>query len=185
MSRTSYPKKISKTSSPSYHQREEIGSYSAIGDKEEVGDSVSNGVHYEYKHVVADRGRRRKAEAIVAYAESFLGTRYRYGGMSSGGMDCSGLVHMSFLNAVDIDLPRQSREIAKEGARISKNELEKGDLVFFKTQGSRRINHLGIVVENNENEILFIHASLSGGVMVSELSLPYWNKAYEESRRVL
>src|SRR5699024_2810273 len=142
-------------------------------------------LHYEYKPAIADRRRRRKAEAIVEYAVSFLGTRYRYGGMSSSGMDCSGLVHLSFLNAAGIELPRQSREIAKEGKRISKEELQMGDLVFFKTQGALRINHLGIVIENNESGIRFIHASRSRGVMVSELSLPYWSKTYQEARRVL
>lgn len=184
----SYPRKIKKeTISESGNRRVEQAGY-RYEKKEDQPQRTSESPDERDESTPAEwdnRATMQKAEAVVEYAKTFLGTHYRYGGMSPQGIDCSGLVHLSFLNGGDIDLPRQSREIAREGQRISQEELRMGDLVFFKTMGSRYINHLGIVVENSENGIWFIHASRSRGVMVSALNLPYWSTSYEESRRIL
>lgn len=126
------------------------------------------------------------ATKITDYAKTYLGTSYRYGGMSSSGMDCSGLIYLSFSNAADIFLPRSSREIAKQGNRIRRNQISKGDLLFFKTDPKRNvINHIGLVVEINGSHIHFIHSSTSRGVMISELDDIYWHKVFVEARRVL
>jgi|SRR5690625_806107 len=122
---------------------------------------------------------------IVDYAKSFLGTKYRYGGMSESGMDCSGLVYLSFLNAGDIFLPRSSREIAKQGEKIKLKQAQKGDLVFFRTNGRNVINHLGLVVRNDKGKVEFIHSSTTKGVMISALNEDYWNKNFVEARRIL
>lgn len=121
---------------------------------------------------------------IIDYAKTFQGTRYKYGGMSDKGMDCSGLVCVAF-EKEDITLPRISRDIAKQGLPISLSKAEEGDLVFFKTSRKYAINHVGIVVENNQGEIMFIHASTSAGVIISSLYEAYWKKAFVEVRRVI
>lgn len=126
-----------------------------------------------------------KALKVVDYAKTYMGTAYRYGGMSSSGMDCSGLIYLSFMNAADIRLPRSSSAIAREGHKIRKSELATGDLIFFKTRGSRTINHLGLVVEKTAEEVRFIHSSTSRGVMISSLKERYWANAYDQSRRIL
>ena len=134
---------------------------------------------------IQEVGRASKARAIIDYAKTYMGTNYRYGGMSSSGIDCSGLVYLSFLNAGDIELPRRSQDIAREGQSIPKNQIRIGDLVFFKTNGSRVINHIGIVVENSKSGLRFIHSSTSRGVMISGLNEQYWKRTYQESRRIL
>ncbi len=134
---------------------------------------------------VKNRSEKTLADEVVEYAKTYLGTKYQYGGISTKGIDCSGLVYQSFLNAADIFLPRSSREIAKQGQRIKLKQIYKGDLVFFKTNSSRYINHIGIVVENKAGDIHFIHSSTSQGVMVSQLKEAYWNKAFVEARRIL
>ncbi len=121
---------------------------------------------------------------IIDYAKTFQGTRYKYGGMSDKGMDCSGLVCVAF-EKEDITMPRISRDIAKQGFPISLSKAEEGDLVFFKTSRKYAINHVGIVVENNQGEIMFIHASTSAGVIISSLYEAYWKKAFVEVRRVI
>lgn len=127
-----------------------------------------------------------KANRVVDYAMGYLGTPYQYGGLSENGMDCSGLIHLSFLNAGDVVLPRISSEIAKEGRKILTREVTRGDLLFFKTgKGWGGINHLGLVVQNKNGEIRFIHSSTSRGVMISYLSEAYWKKAFSQARRVL
>lgn len=126
-----------------------------------------------------------KANAIVNYAMGFLGTRYKYGGTTKRGMDCSGLVYMAFLNAGDLFLPRTSSAMAKEGQQILPQEARRGDLVFFHTGKIRKgINHMGLVVTNDKEGIKFIHSSTSRGVMISSLAEPYWNKAFAQARRI-
>lgn len=125
------------------------------------------------------------AGQIVEYARSYMGTKYQYGGMSEKGIDCSGLIYLSFLNAGDIFLPRSSREIAKQGEKINLKQARKGDLVFFKTSSRNVINHLGLVVKNNNGNVEFIHSSTKKGVMISHIQEAYWQKAFIEARRIL
>lgn len=105
------------------------------------------------------------ADKLLAGARRLLGTRYVYGGLSSRGLDCSGFTTTVF-RAAGIKLPRTSRSQSTIGVPISRNELKPGDLVFFRTGRSRRINHVGIYCGNGR----FIHAS-SGYGAVREDSL--------------
>lgn len=126
-----------------------------------------------------------KAEKIIEYAKSFEGTRYKYGGTTKKGMDCSGLIYTSFLQE-DIALPRISRDMAKEGERISLLKAKEGDLVFFQTNKSRNvINHVGLIVYRKSGVVKFIHSTTSRGVIISELSEAYWNDAYVQARRII
>ncbi|MBD0825306.1 C40 family peptidase [Aestuariibaculum marinum] len=125
-----------------------------------------------------------KADAITSYALQFEGVRYKWGGTTSNGMDCSGLVFESF-RANDIILPRISRDMAKQGDKIPLRKVQEGDLLFFKTANRRNnINHVGLII-TTENDIQFIHATTRGGVIVSKLSEAYWNNAFVEARRIL
>ena len=129
--------------------------------------------------------RRTKADNIIEYAESFEGVRYKWGGTTKAGMDCSGLIYESF-KAYDVNLPRISRDMAKRGDKINLKDVHKGDLLFFKT-GNRRnaINHVGLIVSIENNDIEFIHATSSKGVMTSWINETYWHKAFYEARRIL
>lgn len=127
----------------------------------------------------------KRISKVVDYAKSFEGTRYKYGGTDKRGMDCSGLVYVCFMEE-DIALPRVSRDMAKKGVRITLNEIAEGDLVFFQTNKNRRvINHVGLVVEERNGEIKFIHSTSSRGVIVSSLNEDYWKNAFVEVRRVI
>ncbi|MFS4484143.1 C40 family peptidase [Hyunsoonleella sp. 2307UL5-6] len=123
---------------------------------------------------------------VITYSKQFLGTRYKWGGTTKRGMDCSGLIFESF-KAQQIYLPRISRDMAKKGKKIKLKETLKGDLLFFKTGNSKRnaINHVGLVVEIKNNAIYFIHATSSKGVIISSLNNNYWKSAFSEVRRVL
>lgn len=126
-----------------------------------------------------------KTEYIIDYAIQFEGVRYKWGGTTKSGMDCSGLVFESF-RANDIILPRISRDMAKKGNKIQLKKVLKGDLLFFKT-GNRRnsINHVGLVVAIRDNDIKFIHATSGKGVIISGLNEAYWLKAFHQARRIL
>jgi cell wall-associated NlpC family hydrolase len=127
----------------------------------------------------------KKVHNIISKAKSFEGTRYKYGGTTRRGMDCSGLIYKAFLEE-DIAIPRTSRAMSLEGERLYIKQVNPGDLLFFETNKNRKvINHVGLVVDVAPDGIYFIHASTSRGVIVSSLSEPYWNGSFVMARRVL
>ena len=126
-----------------------------------------------------------EAESIVKYAKTFDGTRYKYGGTTKRGMDCSGLIYTSF-NKHNISLPRTTVGLKSVGDWVDLEEINVGDLIFFATKkNSRKVNHVGIVTDVRTGHVEFIHASSSKGVMVSSLAERYWYFAFVQARRVL
>ena len=115
-------------------------------------------------------------KALSRVYQEWVGTRYRLGGTTKRGIDCSAFTQTAFLDAYGISLPRSTAQQRYSGRQINKNELRKGDLVFF-----RRNHHVGIYLGNNQ----FMHASTSQGVTISSLNEHYWAKNYTQSRRVL
>ena len=129
--------------------------------------------------------RPTKADDIINTALTYSGVRYKYGGTSRKGMDCSGLLFVSF-NEHAVDLPRVSHEMAGEGKRIGLGKVRKGDLLFFKTsRRGKRINHVGLVVSVEGDDIKFIHSTSSRGVIVSSLREGFWNLSFVKATRVL
>ncbi|HMQ45245.1 MAG TPA: C40 family peptidase, partial [Mariniflexile sp.] len=119
------------------------------------------------------------------YAQQFNGVKYKFGGTTQAGIDCSGLVFESF-RAFDIILPRSSRDMAKQGEKITLENAQVGDLLFFKTMNRRNdISHVGLVVAAENGDIKFIHSTTQAGVIVSDLSEKYWDNAFVEARRIL
>lgn len=126
-----------------------------------------------------------KADLIINTAMAYSGVRYKYGGTTKKGMDCSGLLYVSF-GENDIPLPRVSSQMADEGKKIKLNKVTKGDLLFFKTsKRGKKINHVGLVVAVDGRDIRFIHATSSRGVIVSSLQEGFWNYAFVKATRVL
>ncbi len=123
---------------------------------------------------------------ILSNAENYLGVPYKLGGMTSSGMDCSGLVVRVFGDN-HIKMPRRSIDQAKEGMHIHIKDVRRGDLLFFATiNGSSDVSHIGIVhTIEQSGEIKFIHASTKRGVIISSLDESYWNKAFLFAKRVI
>ena len=123
-------------------------------------------------------------DQLIVNATENIGTRYRSGGTTKAGFDCSGLMICTF-NTFDIKLPRSSIEQSRIGTVVNTEEAQKGDLIFFKTNGRRQINHVGMVVEVIDGEIKFVHSSTHGGVMISSTKEPYYERAFSQVNRVL
>ncbi|MBU2939218.1 C40 family peptidase [Lacinutrix sp. C3R15] len=124
-------------------------------------------------------------KSIVDYAKTFEGVKYKYGGTTKKGMDCSGLIYTSFKKEA-ISLPRTTNDLSKTGNWIDLKEVKVGDLLFFATKkNSRKVNHVGIVTTSRTGYVEFIHASTSRGVMISNLAERYWYLAYVQARRVM
>lgn len=119
-----------------------------------------------------------KAKLEQQYKQ-YQGIAYKYGGTDKNGFDCSGFVNKVYKDAFNIQLPRTTKEMAKLGKKINRNNLKIGDLVFFKP--SKKYMHLGIYVGNN----LFMHSSSSKGVTKSSINNAYWIKKYKFAKRIL
>lgn len=126
-----------------------------------------------------------KAEFLIAKASEHIGTRYRGGGTTSAGFDCSGLMFATY-KQIDMTLPRSSGSMAVgAGVKVDRNQAQKGDLIFFTTNGRGYINHVGMITEVLEDEIKFIHSSVQAGVIISSTKEPYYSKRFVQINRVL
>ena len=105
---------------------------------------------------------------LIESIDEWWGTRYRYGGTTKSGIDCSAFVRATLKSAFGFELPRTAREQYHASRRISATELREGDLVFFNTTGG--ISHVGIYLKNNK----FAHSSSSKGVTISDLYDSYY-----------
>ncbi len=110
----------------------------------------------------------------------YMGVPYVYGGASAQGMDCSGYTMTVYKNSMGVALPRSASEQAKVGTSVKYENLKFGDLVFFNTTGQAD-SHVGIYLGDD----LFAHASVTLGVTISSLQSFYYQKRYEEARRVI
>ncbi len=116
---------------------------------------------------------------LVQAGFEMLGVRYRFGGSGSSGIDCSGLVKNLF-SKFNIDLPRSSKEQYQQGKKVSKDDLQVGDLVFFSSGGTQP-THVGIYIGNNQ----FLHAARKAKqVVVSDLSKLWYTMRYLGARRI-
>jgi len=121
-----------------------------------------------------------RVQTLLKRALALLGTPYRWGGSSTEGFDCSGLVGYVFRSALGIELPRVSRQMANSGEKVDRSALSAGDLVFFSRRG-KRVDHVGIYLGNGR----FVHAPRTGkDVMVSSLTEGYWSHKFMQARRV-
>ena len=116
--------------------------------------------------------RNVSADEVVAYAESLAGIRYTYGGTSvAKGFDCSGLVNFVF-GKFNIKMPRISWQFTNAGHEVPIAQSRKGDLILFTGHDAKSgvVGHLGIITQNKNGNIEFIHSAERGGVMISEMN---------------
>lgn len=111
-----------------------------------------------------------KNKSLYHFIVDWYGTPYKFGGNNQNGIDCSGFTNILFNEIYNIQLPRISRDIAEKVKRKYTKDLKEGDLVFFSFGNSGVVNHVGVYLHNNH----FVHASTSRGVIISNLSEPYY-----------
>jgi hypothetical protein len=116
--------------------------------------------------------------SLLQFIEEWWGTRYRYGGNTKQGIDCSAFTCNLASSVFGKQLPRTARQQFDAAQKIPAEYLQEGDLVFFNTRGG--ISHVGVYLRNNK----FVHASTSGGVMISDLNEEYFRKRFVGAGRL-
>ncbi|MCQ2101700.1 MAG: NlpC/P60 family protein [Fibrobacter sp.] len=125
------------------------------------------------------RSAPKKSTSLESAINPWLGTRYKLGGTSKSGIDCSGYVMVIYKDVYGISLPHNAATIYKDdrGSSVSRGSLKEGDLVFFGDFWG--ISHIGIYLNGDR----FTHASTSKGVMISPMNDKYWSPKYKGARR--
>lgn len=113
------------------------------------------------------------------FIKPWIGTRYKFGGSSRSGTDCSGYVMQIYKTKLNIALPHNAASMFKMGSAVKAADLKEGDLVFFGNVWG--INHVGIYLSKNR----FTHASSSQGVTITPMEMDYWNSRYKGARRFI
>lgn len=117
--------------------------------------------------------------SLFQFIEDWWDTRYRFGGTSKKGIDCSALTGLLMKYVYAIKLPRTARQQYAASSKISKNEMAEGDMVFFNTRG--RVSHVGVYLGDG----YFVHSSTTSGVTINNLDEGYYNSRFIGARRVL
>jgi LysM repeat protein len=152
-----------------------------LGDEEEIPRLSEREGEKEDSVPSIPLGRWNNPEErslLVRVVKTFLGVPYKLGGSTLKGIDCSAFVRKIY-EVFNIELPRTTREQFSIGKKVQKDQLEEGDLVFFRERGNRA--HVGIYVGGNQ----FVHASsYSREVKIDHLDTPYYSKRFLRGVRV-
>lgn len=199
-------KKNSKIADQAKVSKASVRSEKADADTEMVSESKNIAEDAEYVHETPDVSENitvsdnevGEAEFYIRYSKSmdikpdgdvdqqlldsigkWFGSPYRMGGCSKGGVDCSCFVKTIYEDVYGIELSRSSRSMYERTNQVRKNQLQEGDLVYFKIRG-KRISHVGIYLGNNK----FVHSSRKKGVVINDLNHPYYKKRFVSGGRV-
>lgn len=135
-------------------------------------------LQYKYAMMMDVDVESLKNISLLAFIDDWFGTRYRYGGTSKRGIDCSALTGALLMAVYGFNMPRTARQQYDASEHIAKSELKEGDLVFFNTRGG--VSHVGVYLENN----YFVQAS-SHGVTISSLDDHYYAKRFICGGRII
>ncbi len=123
----------------------------------------------------------KSEDRLTAVAYSWLNTPYRYGGNNRNGIDCSSLAQNIYAQAYHYSLPRTSKEQYKKGQVVRISWIRAGDLIFFKSNRTAKLDHVGVYLGDGK----FIHATRQKGVIISDLNTSYYKERIVGVRRYL
>lgn len=160
---------------------EEENTIAELKSHKVIGIELSAPLQFKYAILLDIPVEMINDNKLLELIDGWYGTRYKYGGETKQGVDCSGFARAFMSSYYEVNLPRSSKEQYAQSKRIKKKKLAQGDLVFFKTMGARGgISHVGVYLCNNK----FVHAATSSGVMISDLDEEYYKSRFVSGGRV-
>lgn len=138
----------------------------------------ASAIQFKYAQIINCNVEMIRNISLYRFIDEWMGTRYRYGGSTSKGIDCSSLAGLLIQTVYHYQLPRTCREQYYECTKIDRSVLEEGDLVFFNTRGG--VSHVGVYLA----EGTFVHASRKNGVIISRLDDPYYDRHFIGAGRI-
>ena len=145
------------------------------GGKKTASHKKNNYIIDKYAAILKTSKSEIKNIKLYSFIDSWSGTKYKYGGLSKKGVDCSGFCNILFDQVYSKKIKRTTKELSKGINKKGKNKLKEGDLVFFNIS-KKRNSHVGVYLKNK----MFVHASSSKGVIISSLENPYYQKTYNK-----
>ena len=143
-----------------------------------TGIEFATSLHFKYAQLLNRNVEFIMNTSLFSFIDEWWATRYRYGGTSKKGIDCSAFTSLLVSTVFAVKLPRTAREQYQECEKLNREELEEGDLVFFNTRGG--ISHVGVYLGDN----YFVHASTNNGVTINTLDETYYNRRFIGGGRV-
>jgi lipoprotein Spr len=160
---------------------EEENSIADLKNRKLIGIELSAPLQFKYAILLDIPVEMINDNKLLELIDSWYGTKYKYGGDTRDGVDCSGFARAFMLSYYDVSLARSSQEQYQQSKHLKKKKLTQGDLVFFKTRGKKAgVTHVGVYLCNNK----FVHAATSTGVMISDLNEDYYRSRFVSGGRV-
>jgi hypothetical protein len=148
---------------------------SCRGGKKAINSTKDTYIIDKYASLLGISKSEIKNIKLYSFIDNWYGTKYKYGGMSRSGVDCSGFCNVLYSKVYAKDIKRTTSDLYKEVNKKGKKSLREGDLVFFNISKNKN-SHVGVYLTNNK----FVHASTSKGVLISSLDNPYYKKVYSK-----
>jgi cell wall-associated NlpC family hydrolase len=145
------------------------------GNKKVVTVTTNNPILDKYASILKTPKSEINNIKLYSFIDDWIGAKYKYGGMSKTGIDCSGFCNVLYAQVYNKAIKRRASDLSKDIDKVDKNKLKEGDLVFFNIS-QKQNSHVGVYLKNNR----FVHASTSKGVMISSLDNPYYKKTYNK-----
>ena len=160
---------------------EEENRIADLQHRKAIGIELSAPLQFKYAILLDIPVEMINDNKLLELIDSWYGTKYKYGGDTRQGVDCSGFTRAFMLSYYDVNLTRNSSDMYDKSKHVKKKKLAQGDLVFFKTNGAKGgITHVGVYLTNNK----FVHAATSSGVIISDLDEDYYKTRFVSGGRV-
>jgi lipoprotein Spr len=158
----------------------ELSAVTVTGNISATSNAIESASALQLKYAVLLNTEVEQVQnaVLLEVIDEWYGTKYRLGGSTKDGIDCSAFVQVVFSKLFQIPMPRTAKEQFETTRPVASTDLKEGDLVFFNTTGNG-VSHVGIYLQNNK----FVHAATSGGVMISDLAESYWQKRFLSAGR--
>lgn len=154
------------------------GNSKKITKAEEPSKAEVKKLQLKYAAMLGVDASRIDNEKLYLFIDEWYGVPYKYGGKSKTGVDCSGFTCILYKEALGKPLQGSAAGLYELCKTVKKDDLEEGDLVFFKINGDK-ISHVGVYLQNNK----FVHASTKKGIIINDLDEPYYKKYFFKGGR--